>query len=163
MYSHVSNDGKNIKKQTKNVDVNGVASAVVATGAPLKSGKSIFNTRFVYNSKVKPAFVEANLARKVSNNSQNHVKSRVFWASGSNGGEAMASDNVIDNASETASEVSAHMSDNVSGQELIEAKCVSSAGDVDRCSTHHFAQVDCISESGIPQSVKILCLLHFMT
>ena len=72
----------------------------------------------------------------------------------SDGDEAVINNNATDNTSKTPNEVGVHVSDNVSGQKLNEAKCVGSAGGVDHCSTHHSGQVDCISENGIPQSVK---------
>ena len=50
----------------KNVAIGSSAPAMVAIGAPSRSEKSCFNTRFVYNSKVKPALVEANLARRMT-------------------------------------------------------------------------------------------------
>ena len=52
----------------------------------------------------------------------------------SDGDEAVINNNATDNTSKTPNEVGVHVSDNVSGQKLNEAKCV--------------------SENGIPQSVK---------
>ena len=111
MCSHVSYEDKSVNDQMKNV---ASGSSTPAIGP----GKSCFNTRFVYNSKVKPALVEANLARRMTKNSQSHVKGRVVWASGSNGNNAVADDNVTDKDSQIPSDIHTNVSKNVSGQQL---------------------------------------------
>ena len=58
----------------KNASISGIFPVVVAIGAPLGSEKSCFNTRFVNNSKVRPALVEANLVRR---DIKNKLMSRV--------------------------------------------------------------------------------------
>ena len=107
MCSHVNYNDKSLNDQMKNVASGSSAPAMVAIGAPSGSEKSCFNTRFVYNSKVKPALVEANLARKMTKNSQSYVKGRVVWASGSNGNNAVADDNVTDKDSQIPSDIHA--------------------------------------------------------
>ena len=59
---------KALVKKCQNTAVGGSAPALAAIGAPVGVRKSSFNTRFVYNSKVKPALVEANLAKKLTKN-----------------------------------------------------------------------------------------------
>ena len=74
MCSHVSYDDKSVNDQMKNVASGSSAPVMVAIGAPSGSEKPCFNTRFVYNSKAKPALVEANLARRMKRKSQSYVK-----------------------------------------------------------------------------------------
>ena len=132
MCSHVIHNDKSINKDIKNAAISGISPAVVAIGAPLGHENTCFKTRFVYNSKVKPALVEANLARRATKNSQTYVKGRIFGAGGSNGGDAVVGHNVIDNSSQMSSEVQTSVCDNVSGQELNRANCANTTGGIDR-------------------------------
>ena len=108
----------------------------------------------MYNSKVKPTLVEANLAKRLVKNDPSQIRGRVFWAGGPNGGDAVADNNVIDGVSKTSGEVNVYVSDGVSGQDSVKAEShASSACDVNRRITCHFAHVDCTQDNGVSQSI----------
>ena len=127
---------------------------MIAVTPPGELVKSHFNTRFVYNSKVKPALVEANLARRVTKNNDTCVKGRTFWGGGPKGNSSVIASDVTDNVSKMSNKTDTNVTKNVCGQELCKASYVDTTGGVDRRTTCQSALTNSASTVGVPPAVK---------